>query len=274
VSSVNKNLYEKKIIDWLQTPDGLKAAQKISDSVSVAGVGVTSIDAYNKVLEKFKEHHAKSATPSAGWQAAMAGVLGQPKAHQQGDTYPEVTTVAQGNKFGADMIAKYGKIPAASKAALKNYTGSAYGSFNAYFRSFGKSSTHIATEAKEAIAGLRPSPRNLTVHRNSSTVFDDTWQPSVAQLQDFKGVVFTEDALASTSNDGHTFNGKQYRFIIEVPEGTPIAWVDEFSANSGESEFILGAGLKYEILEITGPGTGTGASTAHKTAVIRMRVVP
>jgi hypothetical protein len=275
MSSVNQNLYEKKIIAWLQTPDGLKAAQKISDSTSIAGIGVSTIDNYNKTLEKFQEHHAKSLKPTAGWTAAMAALPPyQIKAHTPGQAYPEVTTVSQGNQFGKDMIAKYGFIPPDSKTALRDYTGSSYHAFNAYMRSFGKSSTHMATSAKEAAKGLRPSPRALTVHRNSDTVFDSDWMPSVDQIQDFKGVVFTEDAFVSTSNDGHTFNGKKYRFIIEVPEGTPIAWVDEFSMNKGESEFILGPGLKYEILEVSGPGTGTGASTAHKTAVIRMRVVP
>jgi hypothetical protein len=275
MSSVNQNLYEKKIVNWLQTPDGLKAAQDISDKVSVAGVGVSVIDNYNKTLEKFKEHHAKSLTPSVGWKAAMASLPPfQVKAHTPGQTYPEVTTVSQGNQFGADMLSKYGPIPSASKSALREYTGNSYHAFNSYMRSFGKSSTHMSTKAKEAAAGLRPSPRALTVHRNSDTVFDSDWMPNVSQIKDFEGVVFTEDAFVSTSNDGHTFNGKKYRFIIEVPEGTPIAWVDEFSMNKGESEFILGPGLKYEILEVTGAGTGTGASTAHKTAVIRMRVVP
>ena len=275
MSSVNQNLYENKIVNWLQTPDGLKTAQQISDNLTIAGIDVSSVDTYNKTLEKFKEHHAKSLKPTAGWTAAMAALPPyQIKAHTPGQTYPEVTTVSQGNQFGKDMIAKYGFIPPDSKAALRSYTGNSYHDFNAYMRSFGKNSTHMASDAKEAAKGLRPSPRALTVHRNSDTVFDSDWTPKVDQIKDFEGVVFTEDAFVSTSNDGHTFNGKKYRFIIEVPEGTPIAWVDEFSMNKGESEFILGPGLKYEILEVTGPGTGTGASTAHKTAVIRMRVVP
>jgi hypothetical protein len=174
------------------------------------------------------------------------------------------------------MKAKYGAIPDASFNGMKKYTGNSYTEMNTYLRTFGHNYPGQGTAILAAEEGMKPSTKPITVYRNSNTVFDSSWKPSLEQLKDFVGVTFREDAFASTSTDGQIFNGYPYRFVIEVPEGTPLAWVDDFSSNKGEKEFLLGSGLHYEILEIIEPHAwkGPGASTANKTAVIKMRVVP
>jgi len=269
----NNNAYENKIVAWLQTEAGLKAVQNINSQLTLSPEGKKAT-LFNKILGKFKKTQEARLSATAAWQKVEDLQPGTPKVHTPGDTYPQIMSKSAGSAFGKEMEAKYGKLAGSAFQAMKKYTGNSYTVMNSFMRSFGKSNSEQADSVLAAQKGMKPAVRNLLVHRNSGTVFDASWQPSVEELQSFVGKVFREDAFASTSIDGSTFNGHKYRFIIEVPEGTPLAWVEDFSMNQGEKEFLLGAGLKYEILEVTGPIDGPWASTASKTAVIRMRIVP
>lgn len=274
-NAANTNLYEKKITAWLATPAGTSAAKNIASQLQLAANSDKKTLAYNKTLAKFQETASNRAKGSQAYkkiaQTSLNNQAGiQP--HTPGQQYPQVMSVAEGNAIAAKM----GTIPAANKQAMQDYTGSSYTSMNNYMRSFGKSSTSQQTRSELVEAGMKPIPQAITVHRNVSTVFDTEWTPTLDQLKDFVGVTFREDAFASTSIAGHAFNGMKYRFIIEIPEGTPLRWVQQFSNVKSEDEFLLASGLNYEILSVHGPNelSGPFASTANKTAVIKMRVVP
>jgi hypothetical protein len=274
----NTNTFENSVIGWLQSPAGAEAAKNIAQKLTLKQGSDKKLIEFNETIAKFQKtaNSRLKGTPSYKITAQLALSNQQGiQLHKDGQEYPHLS-FAEANAFGKEMTEKYGPIPPASLKGMKDYTGNSYTSMNANLRTFGHQNDYHDAALRAAEKGMKPSTRAITVHRNVGTVFDATWQPTVAQLKDFKGVTFREDAFASTSIGGHVFNGHEYRFIIEIPEGTPLAWVDNFSKNSGEKEILLGSGLHYEIIDVYEGNeiSGPWASTSHKKAVIKLRVVP
>lgn len=267
-SKPNENLFEKKVIAWLGTPAGKKAAQNVHTSFKLSPEAKKELE-LAKSLSKFQTKADNKAQGTPAYLKVDAVPLSKPKAHVEGDQYPFVSSASAGSAIGKKMAAAHGDLTPQQYQAARAYTGSSYMAMNSFMRSFGTQNTDKAASSLHVQQGMKPLPQSMSLYRNVSTVFDDKWKPSVAELQGLIGKKFYEDAFASTSIDGKFGSSHPYRFIIEVPEGTPAIWVEDFSMNSGEKEFLLAAGLKYEVLDAEAIGTGYS-----EKIVIRLRVVP
>lgn len=231
------NFYTQQIVDWLRTPDGKKAARKI-----VADAAATST--------------APAALPYQKGIDLKPYTIGTPSTT---DTHFPAYTVSQ---MVAMQKSQQPPWTATQEAALKKYTTGYYGTVNDYLRT-GVGTDLAKKTAENAQKGMRPLPFPLSVTRGTGTFFGKT-QPSLTELQAMVGVTVRDKGFLSTAVQGGGFGGK-YRLEIEVPSGTPAAFVDHISAHPGEKELLLAAGLKYQIIEIKG---GTYPT------VVRMRVVP
>lgn len=260
-STTNNNLFEKKVVAWLGTPSGKTAAQNVHTNFKLSPAAKKQVE-LSKALASFQTKSDNKAQGTAAYKKIDAMLNAYTVApHTSSSKYP-VPSKDQAFELHAQMIADKPWTDA-EKAAIKSYTSSS-DTMNAYMRTFGNTSSG-GTSAKRIQEAMRPAPENMMVYRNSYSVFDDKWKPSVEELSPTIGKAFYEDGFSSTTISPSVFGGRPYQYQIEVPKGTPVAWAQASTHHPNEQEFILGAGLKFEVL------------SAHKAGfvtVIKMRVVP
>lgn len=149
--------------------------------------------------------------------------------------------------------AKYGGWTGQQKAALKEYTGGVYSSWNAAIR-LGDISSYRA-RIVAAQQGMRPSTVPMLLIRKASfSEFNDPTISSIDDLRQRVGERFVTRGFSSTSNTG-TWSGT-VRFEIECPIGTPMARLKDFSHYTGENETLLAAHLIYEIIRVSPDKSG------------------
>lgn len=239
VNKPDEHLFEKKIKDWLQTPQGaavasgkpipLPAGPALSPGVSLSGV------------PSFEESNQYSY---------------------------KVISTTEATKLGNDFKKKSeaGDWTQAQHDGLQAYTGGIYYSINQYY--YGKLPSISSTNekaAKNAQLGMRPSTVPLLLHRG--TGFDGVGGASShADLLKMVGSTFFSGGFFSTSVGGSAaFGGKSVILEIEAPPGTPMAYLKNISLHKSENEMLLAAGLSYRIQEVRKEGS---------KSVVRVRVVP
>lgn len=235
----NKHLFEKKIKDWLKTPQGAAVAS-------------------GKPIP----------TPSAPAFTAGVDPNAQLPSFEASSQYKyDVLPAHQATAAWQQMVNKHGTAWTASqRSALRTYTGGAYYSMNAYL--YGKLDSVSATHAKsisQAQLGMRPSDRPLLLHRgvNFNGIASSTGH---ADLEKKVGTTWKSGGFFSTSVGGKAaFASHPVSLEVEAPPGTPMAWLDPISQYKGENEMLLAAGLHYRIVSVKKVGTKT---------VVRLRVVP
>jgi hypothetical protein len=232
----NTSPMKSKVLDWLKTPSGYasvtgKTVHPPQPTFS-EGIGFDTIpDRSVSDQMTFKEPYDES-TMSNIWKKATKG---------------KPWTALQ-------------------KYALKTYTGGAYTSINNFLR--GKSSTisdYLWKDANHIQAGMRPTPEPLLLYRG--TGMDALGISTQDELKQLVGQIRVQNGYNSTSIKSGSAFGGNIKFKIEVPTGTPIAWVKNISQHKTEKEVLLPAGLHYEILEVIPHTFGTGG-------VVRVRIVP
>jgi hypothetical protein len=234
----NKSLFEKKIKDWLKTPEGTAHA---------LGLPPPPI-------------------PTPGTPALHPSVdISKIGSRKDTDkyTYKNVSYNAA-VKHSSKSQAQHGDLTGAQQSALRTYTGNAYHAWNAYLR--GKKSelpNGMLNKIKLAQAGLRPSLEPMLLHRGVGwSAFPGVH--SADQMQKLIGKKIEHKGFMSTSVGNNAAFGGDVKMQIEAPPGTPMMFVDPFSTHKGENEMVLASGLKFEIIS----ASKTGYST-----VVRVRVV-
>lgn len=144
------------------------------------------------------------------------------------------------------------------RAALRNYTSGAYFSFNGYLR--GKqahANPNLKRKIINAQAGMRPLTRPVLGVRGTG------WDQLPAGFRDAEsakkliGKTITDPAFVSTSAAGSGGNfGGAIRMMVEMPTGTPVAFVKSISHNKQENEIILAAGTQFHVVSVTDNGFG------------------
>jgi hypothetical protein len=242
----NAGLYEKKVVDWLQTAAGKKNGQSFVDWAQ-AEVAKGPAPAQQPTAVAFKNAYELGAPSS---KVTKFGNITPNDAQQMNET----------------MRAQHGAWTDGQLNAIKNYTGSGYGSINGSLRKGYPS--HYAAVLQSAMA---PVPISFTAHRGTDGVGDlvkDTM--TEAELQALVGHTITDPAILSTSvGASPAFSGRKFTLHIDVPEGTPGAYVaNHSSVGPGEREFLLAAGLKYRIVSIN--KNASSVSTRYR---IHLKVV-
>jgi 2'-5' RNA ligase len=200
-------------------------------------------------------------TPTTGIKPTTAGhgVFEPPHAvtFAPPEGYPQVTPDKM-TSIQDQMFSEHGKWTAAQKAALRVYTGSST-SMNGCLRQPQNCSAHIKKQIEDATAGMRPTPVAIrTVRGTGIHAFPGTSGKSAAEalafMQAQEGRVLREPGFLSTAVSGG-FSG-QIHWQIDIPEGTPIAWVQPISHYPSENEVLLPPGLKYRIKKVAPPSGG------------------
>jgi len=248
------------------TPEQVLA---IVDEKKAAAAGVPNGNLFsNKVTSHLGGKPFPSATPASttsshtGTPSGSGGV----SASTAFALTPGHTTLSpsQATQMQAQMVSMTTPWTASQRASLKYYTGPNYTSVNKCLR-FGTGCTPtIKKHIANASAGMRPTTQNITTFRGTSLqAFGAT---SVADLESMVGSTVSEPGFTSTSVlTSSAFSGS-VAMQIDVPAGTPGAYVAGIS-HYPENEFVLPPGTKFRIIEVK-PAAG------GKKAFVHVEVVP
>lgn len=239
VNQPDQHLFEKKIKDWLQTPQGAAVA---------SGKPIPLPEG-----------------PAMSPGVSLSGMPSFEDSNQY--TYKTISTT-EATKLGNEFKSKSqaGAWTQDQHDGLQAYTGGIYYSINQYY--YGKIPSISSTNekaAKGAQLGMRPSTVPLLLHRG--TGFDGVGGANGHNdLLKMVGSTFFSGGFFSTSVGGKAaFGGKPVLLEIEAPPGTPMAYLKNISLHKSENEMLLAAGLSYRIMEVRKEGS---------KSVVRVRVVP
>jgi 8-oxo-dGTP pyrophosphatase MutT (NUDIX family)/2'-5' RNA ligase len=162
------------------------------------------------------------------------------------------------------MHKQHGAWTPTQEAALKKYTGNSYGEMNNCFRKPETCSPTTKKSNDSAAAGMKPLPTSIRVTRGvgwkaipgADAIAKTDKDAAIKYIQQQEGRVLIEPAFVSTSSAATPAFGGPLKLIIDVPEGTPAAWVKNISHYKSENELLLSPGLKFRIKKVT-PGTGS-----------------
>lgn len=260
---VNANLYEKKLIAWLQTSSGASfATDLIHPPPPLTVNGHTYKSKYTTEAQQLL---AQVKTPSS------IGVSDTTVTHFSPIT-PASAQVMQNNMLSSEPWT------AAQKAALTKYSGSYYGTLNPFLRDKASTVNYMSaadqlTAARTAVElqkAMRPLTKSIIVNRKTGTSQFPGLTDSAGydDVKKFEGQLFIDRAPLSTSVSTGVWSGKVV-MEIEVPAGTPAAYIKSVSQNKGEDELLLAQGLKYRVISVKKSGTGYSESIQ-----VRLRVEP
>lgn len=248
----NQNLYEKKIVDWLGTAGGKKNAPGFVNWAEATAAQTLKLGTPQQPKTSGKIYTVedvlkldKIGTPSTGPAQFTVLSLGEASAmhkKMQGST-----------PWTEDQI-----------TAIKKYTGSYYTDMNSALRHKPDYTGPAMKDAYNLQTAMRPVPQDFMVHRG--TVMKQFGVTSTSQLQQLVGKTVTDRGFMSTSVGGESAFSGEIALTIQVPKGTPGAYVKSKSSHPSENEFILAAGTKFQIMSVTNTGS-------YKTHVV-VRVVP
>lgn len=233
----DQHLFEKKITDWLKTPQGAAMASGKPIPLPPSPQYAPGVDPDSQV-PSFEVSQKYTYGVVSYWQA---------------------------NSAWQKSLAAHGEWTSTQSSALKTYTGGSYYSMNAYLYGVldSVSATHMKA-IKNAQLGMRPSVEPMLLHREVG--FGGIGNAKThADLQKLVGTTWQSGGFFSTSVGGKAAFTHSVVIEVEAPPGTPMAWVDPISQHKGENEMLLAAGLHYRIISVKKVG--------HKS-VVRVRVVP
>lgn len=264
----NAKSFEKKVSDWLATNSGQVTAARVKSGDWKPNLA--------KKTTSGASHKYSAATPLNEKVDDVSGHVPPFDENMTSADFPVVAPTA-GAALWAEMQAAHGDMQDNQKASLYHYTTNpGYAAMNNYLRGQQGASQATQNHIDAAQAGMRPSTRNITIHRGNGPFTDGAGRPwtSYETISQYVGTDLHQEAFFSASVGGkEAFSGKLISMEIEVPAGTPMAYVNAFSQygnkggdpNKGEREMLLAANLTYRILEVKKDGYQT---------IVRMRVVP
>lgn len=263
----NAKSFEKKVTDWLATNSGQVTAARIKS-------GDWKPNLAKKAASPGQKYAA--STPLNEKVDDVSGHVPPFDANMTSADFPVIAPEAAVTLW-AEMQDAYGDMTDSQKSSLYHYTTNiGFSNMNDYLRGQSGASQATQNHVDAAQAGMRPSTRNIMVHRGNGTFTDGAGRPwtSYETISQYVGTDLHQEAFFSASVGGkEAFAGKAISMEIEIPAGTPMAYVNAFSqygnkggdAAKGEREMLLAANLTYRILEVKKSGYQT---------IVRMRVVP
>ena len=272
LGQVNQNVLTNRIAAWAASPEGQQyikdhpqAGQKWIDNL--AGEGAGSKEAAKiglKIGDPVGKRAQKPKTKPPKYDATKTAADFQPLTAQQ----------MQGGQQQYMDDHDVNWTPGQAES-LSNYTTGSYHELNAYLR--GKHANGAVVDSISSIglervaliqAGMRPLQQDTLLKRGTGWEFLPEEFQSPEGVRKLIGKTFTDDAFMSTTvgGEGGHFEHKPVLLMIEAPKGTPGAWVNHISHNSGENEVVLAAGSKYKVLSVS--------DGAYGATTIRIRVVP
>lgn len=154
--------------------------------------------------------------------------------------------------------------------ALRDYASDGHKKANPALRGMGVADAKTKKLIADARAGMRPASRDIVVFRGTwpaqfgikSSMLSEAWKD---EFKSHIGEVFHDPAFASTSTSSFSAFKTGLQLEIEVPKGTPLAYIAGISANPSEREVVLAPDLHYQLL---------GFEQTMVGPIARMRVIP
>ncbi|WP_431892672.1 phage minor capsid protein [Micromonospora haikouensis] len=149
----------------------------------------------------------------------------------------------------------------AQRIALLEYTGGWAREMNALLRGAARVAADAfeRTLARDAMAAMRPLARAVLTHRYVHwDAFGVSGENGLAglvgqTLQD-RGFMSTTISRLSDNGQMQIAQMRRVRMDIEVPAGTPAAYVEALSAHPGQHELILAPGTSYRVVSVREDG--------------------
>lgn len=251
---VNAQLYEKKLVAWLQTPSGATYAANLLYPPPPAPYDPSGPINANKT---YKSANFTSQIIDTLHKIKDPAMIGTPDPNANvfaPISYKKALELQQAQLANAPWTTT-------QKNALTKYTGQYYTEMNPVIRDIVKdtkymSETAILAAARTAVNiqdAMRPLPESVKVFRKTNpeqfSAFGLTHGAKFADIKKLEGKLFIDQAPMSTSIDPNKWSGSVH-FEIDLPKGTPAIFVDNISNNKGELEMLLGLGLKYRIISV------------------------
>ena len=256
----NGHLYEKKMVSYLSKPAGKSYAKALAEGKTTGTATKTATKVASKVTKTVTEN-SFGKVGSTQLNADVKTLVSDIRAKMttgEGQTFTDISP-RDAQTMMNSMLAKQPWKPS-ERAALRYYTGHNYVGMNGALRKTADVTETMAKKVREAQAGMRPSERAMVVHRGA-----DVRQFNVSSVdQSLVGKTFQDNGFMSTSVGSNPAFSGTVRLDIEVPEGTPVAFVQSISHYASENEMLLAAGTRYKVLSVKVSG--------HKT-VVRVRVI-
>lgn len=153
---------------------------------------------------------------------------------------------------------------ATQEDALVTYSGDSYTDMNRCLRFDEDCTDEVEDDNVNASAGMRPTTRATTTFRGVN--LRALGANSSEQLQGMVGAVVRDHGFTSSSISTDSAFNNEVTMQIDVPEGTPAAYIEDISQNPGEYELLLNSGTRFEIMAVN--VDENGHSNVH------VRVVP
>lgn len=158
------------------------------------------------------------------------------------------------------------EIPAWTKeqeSAVKAYTGGVYTTWNHHLYLGNSVSDNDRKRIEQLQRAMRPIDKPVTLRR--ATNFDELGVKNHDELEKIVGQTRKGEAFNSTNVGNYWVWSGNLKMTIEVPPGTPMAWAYPLSLHKSEEEMILAAGLCYQVVSV---------SKKSYESHVRLRVVP
>lgn len=244
----NAQLYEKKLIAWLQTPAGASFATDVVHPPPPAFVN--GLEYKSKFSQQVLDTLAK---------IKPANSIGTPDPNVK---VFKTVTASEAQELQKQMLSA-NPWSKSSKSSMTKYTGGYYATFNPIIRDLVTQTKYTSestalTAAQDAVNiqnGMRPLPQSIRVFRKTgASQFPGlTDSATFADIKKFEGKLFKDRAPLSTSVTKGTWSGKVH-LTIDLPEGTPAAFVKSISNHKHEDEMLLALGLNYRVISVTDSG--------------------
>lgn len=147
------------------------------------------------------------------------------------------------------------KITSEEQRGVRIYTGDSYKLMNAYLRGQ-KTADEVGERIINSIDMCASALEKASTTRDMIVRRGDDYNMleelgvdfSKANLENIKGSPLTAKAFFSASPDPHGGFDKSIEYIVKVPKGSQVMYVDSISINEGEKELLINRGGRY-ILE-------------------------
>jgi hypothetical protein len=262
--------FTDKVTKYLKTHKGLMKAKSVGLPVAKSKSAPYSYPHTPSAPKATKVIGPTKTVPTV----SILDIPHAPTSHPP-DAY-KILPISEMDSLHAQMMSTHGQWTSSQRDALKSYTGSGYVDMNGCLRNPATCSSHAKTRIKYAQDGMRPTPKPLKVTRGAgwsavglgdSDIGSKTTAEKIKLLQALEGKVVQEPGFLSTSaKPTPAFSSKPIHFEIDVPAGTPAAWVKIISSHH-ENELLLAAGLKYRVKKVI-PATTSGGTTRVLMEVI------
>ena len=222
----NGHLYEKKLVEWLTSPEGKDYFQKQKDK--------------EEALKKVEQ--MKAAQPDLPADSALFKDI-------------ELEEVRQWQSEQTPWTA-------GQEASLKHYTSNqGYTEMNGNLRQQGYQNDRVDKHVKDARAGMRPLDRHIIAHRGTTAISfglaDNGSENDL--LYSLVGTTHKQIGFSSASYGSKAgFGSKPVIIHFEIPPGAPAAFVRDISyyKHSTENEILLDHGYEVRVLRVWETGSG------------------